>query len=139
MAHQVKYWLGRRVVSASGHVAVLVILVAACAAQSESLLSADERAWCRDPSNANVNIYAVAHAMDRLDIPEPSPGFLRARMESRGRKPLGDSPPSWTLAAFEDAELIQEVATSRPTEYRQACRAAYEDRGSIIRLDSASP
>ncbi len=122
----------------AGLVALLVILAASCTAQSEFPLSPDERAWCGDRSNANVNIYAVAHAMDRLDIHEPSPGFLRARIESRGGRLLGDSQPSWVLAASLDPELIDEVATTRPTEYRQACRAAYGARGSIRRLDSPS-
>jgi hypothetical protein len=85
-----------------------------------------------------MNIYAVAYAMDRLDIPEPSPGYLRARMEGRGYRPLGDRPSSWTLAALGDPELIDDVATTRPTEYQKACRAAYDARGFIRRLDSPS-
>jgi hypothetical protein len=123
---------------ACGSLTAFVITVSACAAQSESSLSPDERVWCTDRSNASVNVTAVAFEMDRLKVPEPSPGYLRARLQSRGYTTLGDSTPSWALAALGDPELIDEVATDQPAAYRQACRAAYEARGSILNLVSPS-
>lgn len=70
--------------------------------------------------------------MDRLDISEPSPGFLKARLESRGFTPLGNTIPPWALVAAADPTLMSDMARDRPTDYARACRDAYAKRGDFI-------
>lgn len=113
---------------ASCLLAAVGLAAGGCAPPSAVILSREEQRWC---TNGSSNALSVAAAMDRLDIPEPSPGFLKARLESNGFAALGDTVPSWALTAAADHALMSDMARDRPGDYAMACRDAYAKRDYI--------
>jgi hypothetical protein len=84
--------------------------------------------WCMDKGPSGPNAVIVAWEMDREHIPEPSPGWLVARLRASGWQ--GSETVSWSLAAIADPAIISEFSKLDSTSYAAACTEAYKRRTS---------
>jgi hypothetical protein len=84
--------------------------------------------WCMGKGPSGPNVVIVAWEMDRERIPEPSPGWLAARLRASGWQ--GSETVSWSLAAIAEPAIISEFSKLDPTSYAAACTQAYAGRTS---------